>query len=318
METQRINREAIAGAYQAIHSHIRRTPVVEISARDLGLEISNPIVLKLELLQHSGSFKPRGAFANLLLRDVPSAGVAAASGGNHGAAVAYAAWKLGHKATIFVPETASPAKIARIRAYGAELVVAGTRYADALERCQSFVSAEGALNVHAYDSPETLTGQGTIGLELETQAPNFNTILVGVGGGGLIGGLSAWLQDRASIIGVEPATSSALHAAFEAGQPVDVEVSGIAIDSLGARRVGSLVYPLAQAFVENVVLVEDTDIVSAQELLWDRLRVAAEPGGAAALAAIISGAYKPAPDERLCVLVCGGNTMAVDFANDRF
>ncbi|HUS97343.1 MAG TPA: threonine/serine dehydratase [Hyphomicrobiaceae bacterium] len=313
MTPQDINRETIAETYQAIRSYIRRTPTVEISAADLGLPVTNPIILKLELLQHAGSFKPRGAFSNLLLRDVPTAGVAAASGGNHGAAVAYAAQQLGHKATIFVPEIASPAKISRIRDYGAELVIAGAHYADALERCAAFVEAEGAMELHAYDQPETLVGQGTLGLELETQAPNFTTLLVAVGGGGLIGGLAAWLQDRSAIVGVEPKTSCALHAALEAGNPVDVEVSGISADSLGARRAGHLAFALAQTFVEQVALVDDDAIRQAQSLLWDQLRLIAEPGGAAALAALTSGAYVPRPEERLCVVICGGNTTAVDF-----
>ena len=310
-----INREEIAATYQAIRSHIRRTPSIEITADQLGLGISNTIILKLELLQHGGSFKPRGAFANLVRRDVPSTGVTAASGGNHGAAVAYAAQQLGHKATIFVPEISSPAKLERIRSFGAELVISGDRYADALALCQAHARDTGALEIHAYDQPETLLGQGTIGLELETQSPNFKTLLVAVGGGGLIGGLSAWLQDRAGIIGVEPQTSCALRKALDAGKPVPVDVSGVAADSLGAKQVGSLMYPLAQAFVEDVVLVDDDAIRNAQRLLWERLRIVAEPGGATALAALASGAYKPDVGEPVCVVVCGGNTDAVDFGH---
>jgi threonine dehydratase len=313
MAAQHINREAIAKAYQAIRAHVRRTPVIEISADQLGLEVSNPVFLKLELLQHAGSFKPRGAFANMLLRDVPAAGVTAASGGNHGVAVAHAARQLGHTATIFVPEIASRAKIERIRQIGADLVIEGARYADALERCNAFTDTTGAMNIHAYDQAETLLGQGTIGLELETQSPNFKTILVAVGGGGLIGGLAAWLQDRAGIVAVEPRTSAALHAAMAAGKPVAVDVAGIAADSLGATQVGRLMFPLAQAFIETVVLVEDDDIRRAQRLLWERLRLVAEPGGATALAALISGAYVPGPDEPICVVVCGGNSDAVNF-----
>lgn len=313
MSAVHINREEIAATYQAIRSHIRRTPTIEISANQLGLSTSNTLILKLEFLQHAGSFKPRGAFANMLRRDVPDAGVAAASGGNHGAAVAYAAQQLGHKATIFVPRIASPAKLERIRAFGAELVVEGERYADAQTNCRAFAEATGAMEVHAYDQPETLLGQGTIGLELETQSPGFKTLLVAVGGGGLIGGLAAWLQDRAGIIGVEPRTSRALHAALEAGKPVPVDVSGIAADSLGAREAGALMFPLAQAFVEDVVLVDDDAIREAQRVLWERLRIVTEPGGATALAALLSGAYTPATDEPVCVVVCGANTDAVDF-----
>jgi threonine dehydratase len=308
-----INREEIAATYQAIRKYIRRTPTIEITADQLGLGISNTVILKLELLQHAGSFKPRGAFANLLRRAVPEAGVTAASGGNHGVAVAHAARQLGHTATIFVPEISSPAKIARIRDLGAELVIEGERYADALERCEAFAAKTGALAIHAYDHADTILGQGTIGLELETQSPGFKSILVAVGGGGLIGGLAAWLQDRAGIIGVEPKTSCALHAALSAGRPVPVDVSGIAADSLGAREAGALMFPLAQAFIEDVVLVDDDAIRHAQSILWNRLRIVAEPGGATALAALVSGAYAPKVDEPVCVVVCGGNSDAVDF-----
>ena len=313
MTVKRINREAIAETYQAIRSHIRRTPTIEVSFEDLGLTQSGSAVLKLELMQHAGSFKSRGAFANLLLRDIPDAGVTCASGGNHGAALAYAAHRLGYPARIFVPAYASEAKIARIRSLGGDVVVHGQQFSDVLANCSAHAQSSGALNVHAYDQRETLLGQGTVGLELETQAADVETMLIAVGGGGLIGGISAWFQDRISIVGVEPTTACALHAALEAGSPVDVTVAGLAADSLGAQRVGDLMFPLAQTFVEQVALVDDDAISAAQTLLWERLRVVAEPGGAAALAALISGAYEPRPDERVCVLVCGGNTGAVDF-----
>jgi threonine dehydratase len=307
-----IDRSTIAPTYNRIRGYIRRTPVIEVAAEDFGLG-GAPLTLKLELLQHAGSFKARGAFANLLARKVPKAGVAAASGGNHGAAVAYAAGKLGIKATIFVPSIASPAKIQRIRDFGADLVVGGDRYVDALAACEAFMRDKGAMGVHAYDQPETLLGQGTVGLELEAQAPGLDTVLVAVGGGGLIGGIAGWYEGRTRIVGVEPATSKALHAALEAGRPVDVDVAGIAADSLGARSVGDRMFPLARAFVEGVALVPDDAIRAAQEILWRNLRIVAEPGGAAALAALMSGAYKPAKSERIGVLVCGGNTTAVDF-----
>lgn len=313
MVAQRINREAIAETYNAIRSHVRRTPTVEVSFEDLGLAQAGSAVLKLELLQHAGSFKSRGAFANLLLRDIPPAGVTCASGGNHGAALAFAAHKLGYPARIFVPAYASEAKIERIRSLGGEVIVNGDQFGDVLANCAAHAETSGALNVHAYDQHETLLGQGTIGLELETQASEFETMLIAVGGGGLIGGISAWFQDRLSIIGVEPATACTLHAAIAAGGPVDVSVSGLAADSLGAQRIGSLMFPLAQTFVEEVALVEDDAIARAQVLLWEKMRIVAEPGGAAALAAIISSAYVPKPGERVCVLVCGGNTGAVDF-----
>lgn len=307
-----IDRDAIAATHEKIRGHIRRTPVIEVVAADLGLA-GAPLVLKLEYLQHAGSFKARGAFSNLLTRTVPKAGVAAASGGNHGAAVAYAASQLGVPAKIFVPAISSPAKIQRIRDFGAELVVEGEHYADALARCEAFMAQSGAMGVHAYDQPETLLGQGTVGLELETQARGLDTILIAVGGGGLIGGMAAWDAGRTRIVGVEPETSCALHAALAAGKPVDVSVSGLAADSLGAKRVGERMFPIARAFVDRVVLVSDDAIRAAQATLWRGLRIAAEPGGVAALAALLSGAYEPDKSERVGVLVCGANTTAVDF-----
>jgi threonine dehydratase len=298
--------------YGRIRPHVRRTPVVEVAAADLGLA-GHGLQLKLECLQHAGSFKTRGAFANLLMRDVPEAGVAAASGGNHGAAVAYAASRLHKKATIFVPSISSPAKMQRIRDFGATLRVEGERYVEALAACEAFTEATGALGVHAYEQAETMLGQGTLGLELEAQAPGIDTLLIAVGGGGLIGGIAAWYEGRIKVIGVEPETSRALDAALEAGRPVDVEVSGIAADSLGARRIGENMLPIARMFVEDVFLVSDAAIRSAQKLLWQTLRVVAEPGGAAALAALTSGVYVPDQKERVGVLVCGANTTAVDF-----
>lgn len=309
---QHISPRRITATERLIRPHVRRTPVIEVDARDLDLD-GAPLTLKLELLQHTASFKPRGAFANLLLREVPAAGVAAASGGNHGAAVAYAAMKLGLPATIFVPRVASPAKIERIRSYGAELVIEGERYADALARCAGHVAATGALDVHAFDQIETLLGQGSVGLELEAQAPGLDTVLVAVGGGGLIGGVAAWYRGRVKLVAVEPEAAPTLHRALEAGQPVDAEAGGIAADSLAPRRVGELMFPLARDFVERVVLVSDADIRRAQEQLWRTLRLPAEPGGAAALAALLSGKYQPAAGERVGVLVCGGNPAALDF-----
>jgi threonine dehydratase len=308
-----IDRNAIAATYARIKPLIRRTPVIEIAASDLGLG-GAALTFKLELLQHAGSFKARGAFANLTGRNPPKAGVAAASGGNHGAAVAFVAGRLSIPATIFVPKIASPAKIALIESCGAKVVVDGDTYADALARCDAFIADSGALSIHAYDQAETILGQGSVGIEFETQAPQLDTVLVAVGGGGLIAGIAAWYEGRARIVGAEPATSNALHAALAAERPVDVDVSGIAADSLGARRVGTRVFPIARAFVEGVALVPDDAIRAAQALLWRALRIVAEPGGAAALAALMCGAYKPAKSERIGVLVCGGNTTAVDFA----
>ena len=292
----------IRAAYARIAPRVRRTPVIAVEPQAFGLALEHPLALKLELLQHTGSFKPRGAFNNLLSRKVPPAGVAAASGGNHGAAVAYAAHELGHKATIFVPEVSSPVKIARIRGYGADVRVGGARYADALARCETFIGESGALSVHAYDAAETIAGQGTVGLEWESQC-DLDTVLVAVGGGGLIAGIAAWYGRRVRVVGVEHRGFRMLHAALESGKPVDVPVESIAADSLGARSAGDLVLAIAREAVDHVALVPDEAIVEAQRLLWDRLRIAAEPGGAAALAALTSGRYRPAAGERVGVLL---------------
>lgn len=307
-----IDRDAIAATDRLIRPHIRHTPAVDVDGREFGCAAGR-WTLKLELLQHTGSFKARGAFANLVAHSAPEAGVVAASGGNHGAAVAYAAQKLGMRATIFVPSIASSAKLDRIRSYGADLVVAGKRYAEALAESEAFASASGARPIHAFDQPETLLGQGTIGLEWEKQSPGLDTLLVAVGGGGLIGGMAAWSAGRTRIVAVEPETAPTLNAALAAGRPVDAQAGGIAADSLAPRRVGELMFPLARDHVERSVLVEDDAIRAAQVALWSVLRVVAEPGGAAALAALLSGRYRPRPDERVGVLVCGGNAGGVSF-----
>jgi threonine dehydratase len=307
-----ISRERIIATERAIRPHVRRTPLIEADGADFDLAPA-ALLFKLELLQHSGSFKARGAFANLLLRDAPAAGVVAASGGNHGAAVAYAARRLGVSATIFVPGIISPAKAERIRSYGAALVVTGERYSDALAASEAHVAETGAMPVHAFDQPETLLGQGTVGLELEADAPDVDTLLVAVGGGGLIGGIAAWYAGGIRIVAVEPDGAPTLHAAFAAGRPVDAPAGGIAADSLAPRRVGELMFPIACAHVAEIVLVGDDDIRRSQAALWSELRVVAEPGGAAAFAALLSGRYRPARQERVAVLVCGGNTTAVRF-----
>ncbi len=302
-----IGQDDIRAAYARIRPHVRRTPVLRTGARDFGVMLDHPLTFKLEFLQHTGTFKPRGAFNNLLSRAVPASGIAAASGGNHGAATAYAAQQLGHKATIFVPDVSSPVKIARIKSYGADVRVGGARYADALDACNELIAKTGALSVHAYDAPETIAGQGSVGLEWEEDAPELDTVLVAVGGGGLIAGIAAWYGRRVKVVGVEPEGSRCLHASLEAGRPVDVTVESVAADSLGARNTGQLVFDIARANVDHVALVADDAIVSAQHLLWDRLRIAAEPGGAAALAALVSGRYKPRADEKVGVLLCGAN-----------
>jgi threonine dehydratase len=301
----------IAAVREVIRPYVRTTPVVEVRGTDFGLK-DLPVVLKLELLQHSGSFKARGAFANLLTRKIPAAGVVAASGGSHGVAVAYAAMRLGVPAKIFVPTVASPTKVARIRAYGAELAIVGDLYADALEASEAWIARTAALPVHAYDQAETLLGQGTLGMELAEQAA-VDTVLVPVGGGGLIGGVAAWFAGSVKVIGVEPESAPTLTEALKAGRPVDAPAGGIAADSLAPRRVGELMFPIARAHVARVALVSDEAIRRAQEMLWSVVRIVAEPGGAAAFAALLSGAYTPAAGERVGVVVSGGNSTAVDF-----
>ena len=307
-----IDRGSIAQTEGLIRPHIRRTPVIEVDAADFGLAAAR-LTFKLELLQHAGSFKTRGAFANLLTREIPQAGVVAASGGNHGAAVAYASMKLGMPAKIFVPSISSPAKVRRIRNCRAELGITGDRYADALAASEVWAKQSGALSIHAFDQRETLLGQGTTGLEMEEQSPDLDTLLVAVGGGGLIAGIAAWFGGTVKVVGVEPEASPTLMMALKAGGPVDAPAAGIAADSLAPRRVGTLVYPIAKRYVDYVVLVPDDAIKRAQLALWEALRVVAEPGGAAAFAALISGRYQPRPGEHVGILLSGGNTTAVNF-----
>lgn len=301
-----IGNEDIRAAYRRITPFIRQTPVLKPSD-------DGNLIFKLEYLQHAGSFKARGAFNSLLSQAIPPAGVAAASGGNHGAAVAFAAQRLGLRARIFVPEISSPAKIARIRALGAEIVIGGARYADAAAACEIYARESGALSVHAYDADATLEGQGTVGLEWERQSPELDTLMVAVGGGGLISGIARWFEKRVKVIGVEPAGSCALHAALAAGGPVDVKVDSIAADSLGARNCGARVHEIASRYVDHVVLTPDEEIRAAQRHLWDELRIITEPGGAAAFAAFRAGLYKPAAGERVGVLLCGANTDLAGF-----
>ena len=312
--SSQVDRKSIEMVAAAIAPYVRVTPIVELDGADFGLA-PFPLVLKLELLQHSGSFKARGAFANLLTRLVPDAGVVAASGGNHGAAVAFAAMRRGVRAKIFVPTVSSPAKIQRIRSYGADLVVTGDRYADALAASEAWAARSSALAVHAYDQLETLLGQGTLGRELAAQAGALDTLLVSVGGGGLIGGIAGWYAGALKIVGVEPEAAPTLTHALRAGEPVDAPAGGIAADSLAPRRVGQLMFPLAQAHVAEVALVSDDAIRRAQEALWSAVRIVAEPGGAAAFAALLAGAYVPRSGERVGVVISGGNSTAVDFGS---
>jgi threonine dehydratase len=300
-----ITRDEISATYDTIRPFIRRTPVIQLELGELP-----SVTLKLEQLQCAGSFKARGAFANLLLRDVPPAGVVAASGGNHGVAVAYAAHRREVPARIFVPTVSAPAKMERIRQLGADLVVTGDRYADALAAAQAWADSSGALSVHAFDQRETLLGQGTLALELAGQAQNIDTVLVPVGGGGLIGGIAAWFggtSPKTRVIGVEPDGAPTLTRARAEGRPADAPAEGIAADALAPRRVGELVFPITQAYVEDVVLVGDAAIVTAQRALWQTARIAAEPAASVGIAALLAGAYKPAPGEHVAVVISGAN-----------
>jgi threonine dehydratase len=307
-----ISPDQIRSNYELIAPHVRHTPIVELDSKDFNLNCGG-LTLKLELLQHTGSFKPRGAFTNLFTRKVPPVGVVAASGGNHGVAVSFVAMKLGRPAKIFVPSVASPTKIQQISEYGADLVIAGERYDDALKASEEWIAQTGALPVHAFDQIETLLGQGTVGLEFNQQAPDLDTLMVSVGGGGLIGGIASWYQGRINLVGVEPELSPTLTRALEAGRPVDAEAGGIAADSLAPRQIGDVCFPIIQRYVSRTILVTDNAIRDAQRLLWKVTRIVAEPGAAAGIAALISGRYVPSPKERIGVLICGGNTVAVDF-----
>jgi threonine dehydratase len=300
------SRSAIAAAATRLAAYVRHTPVVEIDGNSLSCRC--PVKLKLELLQHTGSFKPRGAFNRLLTATIPDAGVITASGGNHGAAVAYAARALGVKAEIFVPAGTPATKVNRISGYGARVVQGGQSYADALAASRIRQQETGALEVHAYDHADVLAGQGTVGREFEMDAPELTHVLIATGGGGLIGGVAAWYAGSAAVISVEPELCPTLHTALRAGQPVDSPVSGLASDALGARQVGALMFPIAQTMVVDAVLVPDEAIAAAQRWLWEQMRLIAEPGGATALAALLCGRFVPPANARVGVVVCGGNT----------
>lgn len=304
-----VEQSDITAAHERISSHIRRTPIMEAA---LAAAPGARVFFKLEFTQHAGSFKSRGAFNNLLSCKVPAAGVTAASGGNHGIAVAQAAKRLGCSARIFVPEISAKVKVDAIRATGCELIIGGARYADAQVSCDAYASESGALLVHPIDSVPTISGQGTLAKEWEEDHralgwDKLDTVLVGVGGGGLIAGMAAWWRGRVKVVSVEPEGSRCLQAALHAGHPVDVPVESIAADSLGARRAGDLVFEIAKYAIADSILVADDAIKQAQQLLLRDYRIISEPGGAAALGALISGRYKPLQGERLGVLLCGGN-----------
>jgi threonine dehydratase len=305
-----IARSDVEAAARRIADHVRRTPVVAVEADPFAP--AGEVWLKLEYLQHSGSFKARGAFNRILAAveagEVPAAGVIAASGGNAGAAVAYAARTLGLPAEVWVPKTAPAVKVAALRDLGATVVRHGSEYAEAYEGATKRAADTGALFCHAYDQPEMCAGAGTLALELRDQIGGFDTVLLVAGGGGLMAGVATALHGHARVVAVEPETAPTLHAALAAGGPVDVEVSGVAADSLGARRLGTIAYEVATRTGVQSLLVTDEQIVAARRLIWDRYRIVVEHGTAAAMAALVAGAYRPVPGERLVVLLCGANT----------
>jgi threonine dehydratase len=313
MQEPLLGPDDVDAARTRIAGRVRRTPVLELEPSALG--VAGRVRLKLELLQHTGSFKPRGAFNRMLSAEVPEAGVIAASGGNFGLAVAFAARELGHRAEVFVPESSPPIKARRIRDQGADVRVVPGYYDEALAVSRERAAETGALELHAFDQAEVVAGQGTIGAELSEQVPDADTVLVAIGGGGLIGGIAAWFEGRTRVVGVEPDGCPTMSEALRAGRPIDVEVGGLAADSLGARRAGAFAFAAASRYVEHVLLVTDDAIRDAQRRLWEELRLIAEPGGAAALAALLSGRYRPDPDERVVVLVCGANTDPAGFAD---
>jgi threonine dehydratase len=306
-----ISRTEIQDAGRRIAKHVRRTPILALEEKAFGIDAR--VFFKLECLQHAGSFKPRGAFNCILSSKIGEAGVIAASGGNHGAAVAYAARKLGHPAEIFVPVITPKNKVDRLKKYGAAITITGNSYSEALEASRKRATETGAVAIHAYDDARVLAGQGTLGMELEEQVRGLDSVLIAVGGGGLIGGVAAWYQDRVRVIGIEPERAPTLHKSLAAGQVVDVETGGVAADSLGARRPGELMFPIAQKFVSQSLLVSDEQIIEAQRVLWHQLQLIAEPGGATALAALLSGVYKPRPGERVGVVLCGSNADLAKF-----
>lgn len=306
-----ITQEDIRLAAQRIAPYIRTTPVIQLEAG--WFDVSGDTFLKLESLQVTGSFKPRGAFNRLLSEPIPPAGVIAASGGNHGIAVAYAARTLGVRAEIFVPSLATALKRKILADLGAQVVVAGNTYVEALAASETRAAESGALNVHAFDNAATVAGQGTIAMELDAQLPGIDTVLVSVGGGGFIGGICAWFSGRAKVVAVEPEQCPTLNRALRAREPIDVETGGIAADSLGCRRIGSVPFSVLLPAVSDSVLVSDAQIREAQVTLWEKLRVASEPGGATALAALLSGAYVRSPGEKIAVVICGGNADPASF-----
>lgn len=301
-----ISRADIETAHGRVAEHIRRTPVVSIEAGAFGVDF--PVWLKLEQTQLTGSFKVRGAFNNMLTLDIPDAGIVAASGGNHGAAVAYAATKLGIASTVFVPKVlASEVKLKRMRDFGATVIVSDGTVGDVMEEYAEYAAKTGALAVHPYDTAPTLTGQGTIAREIEQQIPNIDTVIIAVGGGGLIGGVASWFDGVANVIAVESEGTATLNHALANGLGGDLTVSGVAASALGAPDIGVLPFEIAKKIIKTNIVVSDDDIYDAQMRLWNGARIIGEPSAAAAMAVLTTGAYVPAKDETVCVVICGGN-----------
>jgi threonine dehydratase len=299
--------EDVQAAEVRVRDHVRRTPLVQVGSA------SKPLWLKLEYLQYTGCFKARGSFNRILAAQErgelnPDVGIVAASGGNAGLSNAYAAAAVGVPANVFVPKTAPAVKVSRIEAYGATVHKVGNEYAEAYAAAMDFAAHSGALFCHAHDGVEIAAGAGMIAEEILEDEPSIDTVVLAVGGGGLLAGVLAGLNGRAKVVAVEPANIPTLHAALEAGAPVDVPVSGVAADSLGARHMGQVGFEIALATHVTSLLVQDDDIVDARQQLWSDYRIAAEHGAATAYAALTSGIYVPAPNERVAVIVCGANT----------
>lgn len=310
-----MTRADIAAAAERLASRIRATPILTVPGSQL--DSTATVSMKLEYLQHSGTFKGRGAMHFMLNNQIADAGVTAASGGNHGAAVAWAARELGHRATIFVPTISAPAKVARLRSYGAEVVQVGAVYAESLEACDAHRAETGATGIHAYEAPDVMAGAGTTGREFEAQVadaglPALDAVLVACGGGGLVGGIASWFGPGVTAVVCETDTTNAYAAAKAAGAPVHVDVSGVAADALGASTIGTLAFQALEAAGAASITVPDDAVVNARRLLWDRFRIVVEPSAAVPVAVLASGAWEPPAGAHIGVVVCGANTGLAD------
>lgn len=296
----------IDAAAGAIAPFVRRTPVLKVPGSEIGVDAQ--LVLKLEFLQHSGSFKARGATHFMATQDIAHNGIVAASGGNHGAAVAWAAQRFGHPAHIFVPTTANPAKVARLNDYGAEVHQVGAVYGEALAASHEFLSRHHASSIHAYDDPIVIAGAGTCARELDLEVPGLDAVVVACGGGGLSGSTAAWYGDRTETVVIETSGTATYAAALAHGAPTDIEVSGIAADALGATRLGSHPWDALHRVGATSVVVSDADVVAARLQLWRWLRIVVEPAAAAPVAALVTGAWRPTPGSSVGIVLCGANT----------